>query len=152
MNQTRELSVVKKIRCTFFLFCIGGALYNIIEIIWRGYTHWSMFIVGGICFNLIGRIHTMCKKGWIIRCTLCSLVITVIEFLSGCIFNLRLNMNVWNYSGMLLNIKGQVCLLYSLLWGALSILARPIYRVCIRHLVGDHVSLPKPAVLQRAGR
>lgn len=111
------LSVPKKLGCTLFLFCIGGTLYNILEVLWRGYTHWTMFIVGGVCFNLIGRIHTICKKGLLIRCTLCSLAITAVEFVSGCLFNLRLKMNVWNYSNMLLNIKGQVCLLYSVLWG-----------------------------------
>ncbi|NLN81226.1 MAG: hypothetical protein GX136_01575 [Clostridiales bacterium] len=129
------LSVPKKLGCTLFLFCIGGTLYNILEVLWRGYIHWTMFIVGGVCFNLIGRIHTICKKGLLIRCTLCSLAITAVEFVSGCLFNLRLKMNVWNYSNMLLNIKGQVCLLYSVLWGALSIIAIPVYRHCLRRMV-----------------
>ena len=37
-------------------------------------------------------------------------------------------MNVWDYSGFPLNIMGQVCLLYSVLWGLLSIVAIPLYR------------------------
>ncbi|MDD2418751.1 MAG: hypothetical protein PHR24_07405 [Oscillospiraceae bacterium] len=124
----------KKIRCTILLFLIGGAAYNILELIWRGYTHWSMFFVGGICFNLIGRIHTICKRRLVIRCVLCSLAISLIEFISGCIFNLCLKMNVWDYSKMFMNIKGQVCLLYSVLWGGLSLIALPIYRCCVKHL------------------
>lgn len=123
-------SILKNVRCSILLFLIGGTLYNIIEILWRGYTHWSMFIVGGACFNLIGRIHTLCKRGLFARCLLCSVAITFVEFISGCLFNLHLKMNVWSYSGMLLNIKGQVCLLYSVLWGALSVLALPIYNFC----------------------
>jgi hypothetical protein len=32
------------------IFIIGGILYGLIEIIFRGYTHWSMVITGGLCF------------------------------------------------------------------------------------------------------
>mgnify|MGYP007072511315 FL=1 len=31
------------------LFLIGGALYYCIEILWRGHSHWTMAVVGGIC-------------------------------------------------------------------------------------------------------
>jgi hypothetical protein len=130
-------SATKKLCCTFFLFCIGGALYNIIEVLWRGYTHWTMFIVGGMCFNIIGKIHSLCRKGMVIRCTLCALAITIIEFISGYLFNIRLKMNVWDYSSMLFNIKGQVCLLYSVLWGGLSVIALPVYRFCLSHLTSN---------------
>ena len=40
-----------------FLFLIGGALYYVIEILWRGYSHWSMFILGGICFVIMGLLN-----------------------------------------------------------------------------------------------
>ena len=36
------------------LFTVGGLLYGLIEIAWRGHTHISMFVVGGLCFVLIG--------------------------------------------------------------------------------------------------
>lgn len=118
-----------KLRCQAGIFLIGGALYNLIEILWRGYTHWSMFIVGGLCFQLIGYIQTaLVKWGLFRRCLLCSAAVTAVEFLSGCLFNLKLHMNVWDYSQFPLNIMGQVCLLYSVLWGLLSIVAIPLYR------------------------
>ena len=41
----------------FILITIGGLIYSLIEIIYRGYTHWSMVIVGGLAFYLIGRIN-----------------------------------------------------------------------------------------------
>lgn len=40
-----------------FLFTSGGMLYNIIEITFRGWTHWTMFILGGLCFILLGLIN-----------------------------------------------------------------------------------------------
>lgn len=118
-----------KLRCQAGIFLIGGALYNLIEIIWRGYTHWSMFLVGGLCFQIIGLIHTLLRR-WNVwaRCTLCALAVTVVEFASGCLFNLALGLDVWDYSQFPLNIMGQVCLLYTVLWGLLSLIASPLYR------------------------
>ena len=40
----------------FILFGIGGIAYVVIELLWRGYSHWSMFALGGLCFLLIGRL------------------------------------------------------------------------------------------------
>lgn len=36
------------------LFLIGGLCYYMIEVAFRGYSHYSMFILGGICFILCG--------------------------------------------------------------------------------------------------
>lgn len=124
-----------RIKCAVGLFCIGGILYNLIEILWRGFTHWSMFLVGGGCFHIMGWIHTGCKKLSVFsRCVLCSLAVTAVEFFSGCLFNLKLKLNVWDYKDMPFNIMGQVCLLYTVLWGILSLLAVPVYRFCARKL------------------
>lgn len=118
-----------KLRCQAGIFVIGGVLYNLIEILWRGYTHWSMFVVGGLCFQLIGLIHTSLHRwGTVARCALCSLAITAVEFVSGCLVNLLWGMDVWDYSGFPFNIMGQVCLLYTILWGLLSLVAGPLYR------------------------
>ncbi|HHV51392.1 MAG TPA: hypothetical protein GXX54_06785 [Clostridiales bacterium] len=129
-----RLSAKEKIRCTLFLFLIGGGLYNLIEILWRGFTHWTMFIVGGLCFLVIGRIHETVRRGMVIRCTLCALAITLIEFVSGCLFNILLKMDVWDYSFLMFNIMGQVSLLYTVLWGLLSAAAFPVYRFFVGNL------------------
>ena len=36
-----------------FLFLFGGVGYGLVELIWRGRTHPSMVITGGICFLLV---------------------------------------------------------------------------------------------------
>ena len=48
-------------------------------------------------------------------------IITAIEFAAGCIVNLWLQMDVWDYSFLPLNLFGQVCLLYTFLWALLCI-------------------------------
>ena len=136
-----------KVKCAVGIFCIGGFLYNMIEIVWRGYTHWTMFFVGGACFHVMGRIHTGLEKlNTFTRCALCSLAVTAVEFVSGCLFNLKMKLNVWDYSDMPFNIKGQVCLLYTLLWGGLSLIAIPVYRYCRGKLEGGLKKREKKAI------
>lgn len=104
------------------LFGVGGAVYIMMEIFWRGYSHWTMFIVGGLCFVLIGLINEfytyempLARQMLIGAC-----IVTVVEFISGCIINLWLGWNVWDYSDMPFNVLGQVCLPYMVLWFLLS--------------------------------
>ena len=117
------------------LFVIGGLTYTIIELLWRRRTHPSMFLVGGACFQLMGGIHTRYRRlPLLLRCGLCALAVTAVEFVSGCILNRWLKLGVWDYSKMRCNLLGQVCLLYSVLWMLLSIPAAPLYRWCRRWL------------------
>lgn len=116
---------MKAILKAIILMAVGGMLYALFEIGFRGYTHWTMIIVGGLCFYLIGLINEIIpaqKKIWK-QCLIGSLVVTAVEFVSGCIINLWLGWGVWDYSDMPFNILGQVCLPFSALWVLLSALA-----------------------------
>lgn len=109
------------------VYLIGSGAYGVIEILWRGYTHWTMVLTGGICFSLIYRINRDFKGCHIfIKSLIGSGMITVVEFFVGCIANKVFKMNVWDYSRLKLNIGGQVCLLYSFLWFLLCIPAMAI--------------------------
>lgn len=108
------------------LFSIGAVGYGLIEILWRGYTHWSMLGAGGICFVAFGRISEKFKKaGLFIKSLIGSGFVTGIEFLFGVIFNIILKKNVWDYSKMPMNLGGQICMPYSCLWVLLSLVAIP---------------------------
>lgn len=108
----------------FSLFCIGGIAYVIIEMLWRGYSHWSMFLLGGLCFWTIGLIneHTSWKTPLVLETILGGVIVTALEFICGYIVNIKLHMNVWDYSDIPYNIMGQVCLRYSGMWVGLSLL------------------------------
>ena len=81
----------------FILLFIGGAAYYGIEVLARGFSHWTMFIVGGICFILIGIINEITPRIPLVRqMLLSSIIITMIEFISGCILNLCLGWNIWD--------------------------------------------------------
>ncbi len=117
------------------LAVIGGGMYVLIELLWRRRSHWSMFCVGGICFALIGSIHERFRRvAFPLRCALCALAVTAVEFASGCLINRHWGLNVWDYSNQPHHIMGQVCPLYTLFWGVLSAIAWPIYRACRRFL------------------
>lgn len=117
-----------------FLFCFGGIMYNLIEILYRDYTHWSMFILGGICFISIGLLNEIFPwelSLWY-QILIGAIIITVLEFMTGCIVNLWLGWNVWDYSNMPGNILGQVCPQFFLLWIPIS-LSAIIVDDCIRY-------------------
>ena len=38
------------------IFILGSCAYPTLEVLWRGYTHSSMALAGGVCMVLINRI------------------------------------------------------------------------------------------------
>lgn len=105
------------------LFLIGGLLYYLIEILFRGRSHFSMILCGGMCFLAIGLINerlswdTPLWKQMLIGAAL----VTILEFFTGCIVNRLLHLNVWDYSSIPGNILGQICPPFTLLWFFISL-------------------------------
>ena len=117
------MKIIKKYGLFFIIGAIG---YAAIEIIWRGRTHWSMMIAGGLAFVLFSIVAERLEgKSIFIKAAVCALGVTVIEFIFGVIFNLWLKMNVWDYSYMPFNLLGQVCPAYTLLWVGMAIAFLP---------------------------
>lgn len=113
------------------LLAIGGTVYCGIEILVRGFTHWTMFLVGGICFILIGIINEITPKMPLVRQMLLSaVIITVAEFVSGCILNIWLDLDIWNYSNETFNLLGQISLKHTIYWFLLS---------CVGIILDDYV-------------
>lgn len=106
----------------FTLGTLGGAVYVFIELLWRGYSHWSMFLLGGICFIALGLINEVIP--WEMPLTaqmfIGCVIITVLEFITGCIVNLWLGWDVWDYSDLPYNLLGQISIMSSVGWYFLS--------------------------------
>lgn len=104
------------------LFVFGGLVYMGVEILFRGYTHFSMFFVGGLCFVLVGGINE--KLPWdmafVSQMMIASLLVTLVEFVAGVILNLVLGLGVWDYSSLPYNLFGQISLIFSVGWFFLS--------------------------------
>jgi hypothetical protein len=105
------------------LWLWGGFIYYLIEVLWRGSSHPSMFIVGGLCFLLIGGINNFLpwEMGIARQSVIGGIVVTVVEFIGGLIINKWLGLNVWDYSDLPLNLLGQVSLPFTFAWMALAV-------------------------------
>ena len=103
------------------VFSIGAVGYSLLEILWRGNTHWTMTLAGGICFVGIhlSNIHARTLSIWK-KCFLGSVLITIVELFTGIVVNLWMRWNVWDYSGQWMNFPGQVCPLFSFFWFVLT--------------------------------
>ena len=107
----------------FIIFIIFGLMYVTIELLYRGHTHYRMFIVGGVCGVLIGLINDNTPDMPLLpQCVLGAVIITVIELLTGLFLNVYLGLNVWDYSNQPFNFMGQICPQFCIIWCILSIL------------------------------
>lgn len=115
---------MKQLKKYLILLTIGGNIYYLLEVLWRGYSHFTMFLLGGVCFILIGLINESPSTRYlplIIQQAIASFIITVLELASGIILNLWLKLGIWDYSSLRFNFMGQICLVYSLIWFLLSL-------------------------------
>ena len=103
----------------------GGCVYFLIEMAWRGHSHWTMAVLGGVCFVLIGDINEFIPWNMplVLQGAIGSGTVTLLELVSGIILNLWLGLGIWDYYNMPFNFLGQICLPFSLLWVALSVVA-----------------------------
>ncbi len=120
----------RKITELLTLFTIGGSVYQAIEFIWKtffthGLVHWSMFILGGTCFLLIGAINE--KLPWEMglpkQAAIGAGIVTLLEFIFGLILNVWFKLGIWNYATLPFNILGQICLPFTIALFFLSIIA-----------------------------
>ena len=124
LQKTKEYGVV---------FLIGAAGYVLLELLWRGHSHWTMAFTGGLCFFLVYLINKkLSSKHLFRRCFWGALTISVVEFAVGMIVNVWLGWRVWDYSNLQPNFLGQISLMYCGLWFLLCIplnyFSRFVYR------------------------
>lgn len=106
----------------------GGIAYGLLEIIWRGYTHPSMVITGGLCFGMMLAVNRyFAKMPLILKSAVCALGITAAEFCVGMLVNRLWQMDVWDYSDEWLHLFGQICPLYSCIWFLISLCICALY-------------------------
>ncbi|MBO4284145.1 MAG: hypothetical protein J5958_05930 [Clostridia bacterium] len=111
-----------RLRADAAIFLFGALGYPFLEILWRGCTHPTMALAGGLCAVLLYRVNRDLSRGSLgLRLLVSGGIITLTELLFGAVFNLWLGMNVWDYSDLPLAFLGQICLPYALLWCLLSL-------------------------------
>lgn len=112
------------------MFAVGAACYPLAELAWRGRTHWTMSVTGGVCALLIHLCsRRLRRRSLLASCGAGCAVITCTEFAVGCVVNRLLGWNVWDYSHMPLNLLGQICPQYCGAWLVLSLPAVAVSRL-----------------------
>lgn len=109
------------------LWALLGTVYFVLEGLWHipsgGYANIVMLPIGGLCGVCVGMINQLpCfyRAKILTQCIISTLVILLIEFVSGCVLNIWLDLGIWDYSDKAFNVLGQICLPYGVLWFLLS--------------------------------
>ena len=104
------------------VFSLGAAAYGMMEVLFRGYTHWTMVLTGGACVLTLYYL-----SGWLLSMPLLAaaamgaLIVTCYEFFVGMVVNLRLGWDVWDYSALPGNVLGQICPAFTGIWFAICL-------------------------------
>ena len=118
-----------KLSQLLYSFLMGYFCYSLVEIVMRGYTHWTMSLTGGLVLSLLYAVNQRRTLSLIRSCLVGTLIITAVEFTVGIFDNIIMRWNVWDYSDMPLNLLGQICIPFSCFWFLLCIPARYLCRL-----------------------
>ena len=108
------------------IFLTGGSAYVGLELLWRGYSHGSMFAAGGLCLLLIGHLGEVKPRLPLpLRILAGAAIITMVELGTGLLVNR--DYRVWDYRHQPGNFLGQICPQFCLLWIPVAALALGLY-------------------------
>ena len=112
---------MKKTSQFLFFLTTGGCIYYAVEILFRGFSHWTMFLLGGICFLFfyMQGIATGWSEALWIQTLRATIFVVSMEFITGIIVNKYLAMNVWDYDNMPFHVFGQICLPFAVIFSGL---------------------------------
>lgn len=105
------------------IWFVLGMCYFTLEGIYRipkgGYANIAMLFVGGLCGVLVGSINQIPKfyKMAVWKQAVIGTALTlVVEYVSGYILNIKMGLDIWDYSDMYFNLNGQVCFEFAVIW------------------------------------
>lgn len=113
--------VFKRISEFLVIWNVGGTGYYFLEILFRGYSHWSMFVLGGsaLCFCTFQGCYMKWTERIPVQVIRGTIFVTSLEFTTGIICNKVLKMKIWDYSRMPMQLFGQICLPFILIFSIL---------------------------------
>ena len=134
-----RILIVKRLSEYLFLWALGGTLYYSFEMMFRGFSHWSMFLLGGICLVFFaqqgmwtGWTAPLWKQvGW------CVIFVTACEFITGILVNKVMHWNVWDYTDQPFQIMGQICLPFTIIFSGLCAVGILLCGYLLHFLYGE---------------
>ena len=83
------------------VFVLGGGAYGLMEILFRGHTHWTMLVTGGAC-----ALTLFYLREWLLAQPLAV----------SALANVKFGWHVWDYSAQPGNVLGQICPTFTAIW------------------------------------
>lgn len=103
---------------------IAGGIYLLIELAWRGRTHWTMLPLAAVIFICAGVLDEVERPPSIWQQVILGTTIaTTLEFVAGLILNVWLGLGIWDYSNLPGNVLGQICPQFTLAWSVLVLIS-----------------------------
>ena len=80
------------------LFFVGAFGYGQIELLYRGYTHWTMLVSGGVLLLVLHELNRSLPRSvpLLARCAAGAGCITGLELAMGLVCNRLLGMGIWH--------------------------------------------------------
>ena len=120
---------------SMLLLTWGGTLYFLLEVAYKTATghperiSWTMLVLAVVLCVPVERagaeLPWECPL-WL-QAVVCAALVTLVEFCAGCVLNLWLGLDIWDYSALPLHLYGQVCLPFSLAWWVLCFAFIPVF-------------------------
>lgn len=127
------IPVTTEISTVIILFAVYSFTGWIIEVIYRsyksrkfinaGFLHWPFLPIYGMgALVLIYLNYLTGSSNIAVKFLIFTASLTVIEYITGVLFETIFKLVLWDYSENRFNIKGKVCLSFSVAWGIMAIL------------------------------
>ena len=105
---------IPQLTTAFFTGCIA---YPLLEVAYRGYSHWTMSLTGGLCLVMLFLIQWAFPDLTVWRKALLgALTIVTLELMVGSAANLWLGWAIWDYTDLRFHYLGQISLGFALIW------------------------------------
>lgn len=120
---------------SMLLWVWGGAAYYMLEVVFKTVTghqeriHWTMLVLAIVLSMVLERCGAEFPWEWTLQlqALICAVAITATELVAGLILNVWLELGIWDYSNLPMNLMGQICLWYSILWFVMSLIFIPVF-------------------------
>lgn len=130
------------LHCVFGI--IAGGIYLLIELAWRGYTHWTMLPLAAVIFVCAGILDERENPPpfWA-QVAIGTIIATALEFVAGLILNVWIGLGVWDYSNLPGNLMGQICPQFTIAWAVLVLVSIRIEN--LMHRIADRMTTDEKA-------
>ena len=117
------------------LWFFGGTLYFLLEVVYKTATghpehiSWTMLVLAIVLTIPVERCGAELPWGcplWL-QALCCAALVTAVELVAGLVLNVWLGLGVWDYTGLFLNLWGQICLPFSVAWFWLCLIFIPVF-------------------------